>query len=84
MVGTYLDILALPPSRPGQSPVRGVVLIALTGGSQEKNRRKSQKGGSDHHLTKSVDPTQLKKLLTSLPLLPGLGNDLTEIEPDRC
>jgi PAS domain S-box-containing protein len=38
--------------------------IALTGYGQEADRRRSAEAGFDHHLTKPVDPPQLKELLS--------------------
>jgi CheY-like chemotaxis protein len=43
-----------------------MVLIALTGWSQEEDRRKSREAGFDAHLVKPVDLSALLKLLGSL------------------
>jgi CheY-like chemotaxis protein len=40
-----------------------MVLVALTGWGQENDRRRSKEAGFDHHLTKPVDPADLKELL---------------------
>jgi two-component system CheB/CheR fusion protein len=39
-------------------------LIAVTGYGSEEDRRQAREAGFDHHLTKPVDPDELKKLLT--------------------
>ncbi len=44
----------------------GVVLIALTGWSQEDDRQRSQEAGFDHHLVKPVAPDVLQALFASL------------------
>jgi CheY-like chemotaxis protein len=41
----------------------GVLLIAMTGYGQERDRRLSQEAGFDHHLVKPVDPVMLQGLL---------------------
>jgi signal transduction histidine kinase len=46
---------------------QGMVLIALTGWGQERDRHRSQAAGFDHHLVKPVDPAALVQLLASLP-----------------
>jgi CheY-like chemotaxis protein len=46
---------------------QGMVLIALTGLGQERDRHRSQAAGFDHHLVKPVDPAALVQLLASLP-----------------
>jgi CheY-like chemotaxis protein len=38
-------------------------LIAVTGYGQEEDRRRSRQAGFDHHLTKPVDPHDLRQLL---------------------
>jgi signal transduction histidine kinase/ActR/RegA family two-component response regulator len=43
-----------------------VVLIALTGWGQERDRRTSREAGINHHLTKPVDISALETLLASL------------------
>ncbi len=45
---------------------RGVVLIALTGWGADEDRRKTKEAGFDHHLTKPVNPPDLRKLLDGL------------------
>ena len=42
-----------------------IVLVAITGYGQEKDRRKSEEAGFSHHLTKPVDPVVLHKVLAS-------------------
>jgi CheY-like chemotaxis protein len=41
----------------------GVMLVAMTGYGQERDRRLSQEAGFDHHLVKPVDPVTLQELL---------------------
>jgi signal transduction histidine kinase len=41
------------------------VLVAVTGYGQEKDRRRSQEAGFDHHLTKPVDADSLQALVAS-------------------
>lgn len=42
-------------------------VVALTGWGQEDDRRRSEEAGFDFHLVKPVNPTDLMKLLASLP-----------------
>jgi len=42
-------------------------LIAVTGYGREEDRRKSKEAGFDIHLTKPVDPVQLRRLLQAEP-----------------
>jgi CheY-like chemotaxis protein len=44
---------------------RAMTLVALTGWSQDEDRRRSQEAGFDHHVVKPVDPKSLAKLLES-------------------
>jgi CheY-like chemotaxis protein len=44
-----------------------VTLIAITGWGQERDQRRTQEAGFDHHLVKPVDPALLESLLASLP-----------------
>ncbi|MGH6612391.1 MAG: hybrid sensor histidine kinase/response regulator [Burkholderiaceae bacterium] len=48
-----------------------LILVALTGRSQDDDRRRSHEAGFDFHLVKPVDPAELEKLLaiTSTKLL---------------
>ena len=46
-------------------------LIAVTGYGAEEDRRRSREAGFDLHLTKPVDPGQLRRLLQSGDALPG-------------
>jgi DNA-binding response OmpR family regulator len=41
----------------------GVVLIAITGWGQEKDRQRAFDAGFDHHMTKPIDFDQLRPLL---------------------
>lgn len=45
---------------------KGMVLVALTGWSQEKDRQKSKEAGFDDHFVKPVDHTALMKMLDGL------------------
>jgi PAS domain S-box-containing protein len=47
-----------------------MLLIALTGWGQEDDRRRAQRAGFDHHLTKPVDPALLDELLARANNLP--------------
>jgi CheY-like chemotaxis protein len=42
---------------------RDIVLIALTGWSQDEDVRQARDAGFDHHLVKPVEPAALEKLL---------------------
>ena len=42
-----------------------VVLIAVTGWGQERDKQLALEAGFDHHLTKPIDPRQLKQLLAN-------------------
>ena len=44
--------------------LEGTMLIALTGYGQEEDRRKAGQAGFDHHLTKPVDLTRLRQILS--------------------
>jgi CheY-like chemotaxis protein/ligand-binding sensor protein len=46
---------------------QGMVPIAVTGWGQEADRRRSTEAGFNHHLLKPVGPTELLRLLASLP-----------------
>jgi CheY-like chemotaxis protein len=51
---------------------KGMRLVALTGWSQEDDRRRTEEAGFDHHMVKPVDPAELGTLLASLdPRLAG-------------
>jgi signal transduction histidine kinase/ActR/RegA family two-component response regulator len=43
-----------------------VVLVAVTGWGQERDRRRAAEAGFDHHLTKPVDPQTVDALIASL------------------
>jgi PAS domain S-box-containing protein len=45
---------------------KSVALIAVTGWGQDKDRRRSDEAGFDHHLVKPVDPQALMKLIAGL------------------
>jgi PAS domain S-box-containing protein len=49
-----------------QEGLNNSVLVAITGYGQEQDRRRAQKAGFDHHMTKPVDPAVLEKFLSSL------------------
>jgi signal transduction histidine kinase/DNA-binding response OmpR family regulator len=48
---------------------RGATLVALTGYGQEEDRAQSAEAGFDHHLVKPVQPSEILRLLRSLPQL---------------
>ena len=41
----------------------GIVLVAVTGWGQAEDRRQSHEAGFDHHLTKPVDPRQVRAIV---------------------
>jgi len=43
---------------------RGTLLVAVTGWSQEEDRRRSKEVGFDLHLVKPVEPKAIRELLT--------------------
>jgi len=43
-----------------------VVLVAVTGWGQEKDRRRSMEAGFDHHLTKPVEVAALQEVLAAV------------------
>lgn len=47
-----------------------VVIVALTGWGQERDRLRSKEAGIDHHLVKPVDPDALEKILSELRTTP--------------
>ncbi len=47
---------------------KDVVLIAMTGWGQEKDKHSTKEAGFDHHLVKHVAPAALMQLLADLPL----------------
>jgi CheY-like chemotaxis protein len=49
-----------------QARFQDVILIAVTGWGQDKDRRRSQEAGFRHHLVKPIDPAELERLLASL------------------
>jgi signal transduction histidine kinase/CheY-like chemotaxis protein len=49
---------------------RSAKLIAVTGYGREEDRRRSKEAGFDLHLTKPVDPNQLKAVLQEQPEVP--------------
>jgi signal transduction histidine kinase/DNA-binding NarL/FixJ family response regulator len=59
----------------GQTEYDDVVLIALTGWGQEKDRRASREAGIDHHRTKPVDLGRLRSVLQSLRAEPPRAVD---------
>jgi CheY-like chemotaxis protein/two-component sensor histidine kinase len=49
---------------------RALPIVALTGWSQEEDRRQSQESGFTHHLVKPAEPAVLERLLADLPSPP--------------
>jgi CheY-like chemotaxis protein len=49
-----------------ESPGRSMILVALTGWGQDRDRKKSSEAGFDAHLVKPVDHIALMKLLETL------------------
>jgi PAS domain S-box-containing protein len=49
---------------------RALPIVALTGWSQEEDRRRSQESGFTHHLVKPAEPAVLDRLLADLPSPP--------------
>jgi PAS domain S-box-containing protein len=47
-------------------------IVALTGWSQEEDRRRSRQSGFTDHLVKPAEPAHLDRLLAALPLAPPL------------
>jgi CheY-like chemotaxis protein len=47
-------------------------IVALTGWSQEADRRRSRQSGFTHHLVKPAEPAIIDRLLASLPKEPPL------------
>ena len=45
---------------------RNLILVALTGWGTEEDRRQAQEAGFDHHLTKPVDASRLRNLLSEI------------------
>jgi two-component system OmpR family response regulator len=43
--------------------VEGILMVAMTGYGQERDRQLSREAGFDHHLVKPVDPAMLQALL---------------------
>jgi CheY-like chemotaxis protein len=41
----------------------GVILIAVTGRSQESDRDRARAAGFDHHIVKPVEPAQLRRIV---------------------
>jgi CheY-like chemotaxis protein len=48
-----------------------MVLIALTGGGQDDDKRRALRAGFNHHLTKPVDPAVLDALIAPSGAPPG-------------
>ena len=51
---------------------RALPIVALTGWSQEEDRRRSRESGFTHHLVKPAEPAVLDRLLAELPSRPGV------------
>jgi signal transduction histidine kinase/ActR/RegA family two-component response regulator len=47
--------------------LQSVVLVALTGWGQEKDKRETSEAGFDHHLIKPPDITDLRKVIGQIP-----------------
>ncbi len=47
---------------------QGMVLIAVTGWGQDKDRSRTREAGFDHHMVKPLDPQELMKILDGLNL----------------
>jgi PAS domain S-box-containing protein len=47
----------------GRSEFGGMVLVAMTGFGQARDRRQTAEAGFDHHLTKPLDPAAVQELL---------------------
>jgi CheY-like chemotaxis protein len=47
-------------------------IVALTGWSQEEDRRRSRQSGFTHHLVKPAEPALVDRLLAGLPAPPRL------------
>jgi PAS domain S-box-containing protein len=56
-------------------------LMALTGYSQEEDRRRSSEAGCDHHLVKPINPDELRRLLESI--VPATGGTGASHDPDN-
>lgn len=50
-----------------------VLVVALTGFGREQDRDKALQSGFDAHLTKPVDPKELARLLSALPVDPAVN-----------
>ena len=46
--------------------LKNIVLAAISGYGQEKDRQRSREAGFDHHLTKPADFGELEKILESV------------------
>ncbi len=46
--------------------LKNIVLTAITGYGQEKDRQRSREAGFDHHLTKPADFGELEKILETV------------------
>ncbi len=46
--------------------MQNVVLVAMTGHGEAKDRQRAVRAGFDHHMVKPVDPRKLEQLLTSI------------------
>jgi PAS domain S-box-containing protein len=45
---------------------RDVVLVAMTGWGAENDKRRARDAGFDHHLTKPIDPAEVRRILAEL------------------
>jgi two-component system CheB/CheR fusion protein len=57
------EVAALLRAEPS---LKGLVLVALTGYAQEKDRERAEDVGFDHYLIKPVPPETLRELLSDL------------------
>jgi PAS domain S-box-containing protein len=51
----------------GETGLRDVVLVAMTGYGQEEDRRRTQGAGFAHHLVKPADPGLLREVIAAVP-----------------
>jgi len=54
---------------------KSIILVAVTGWGQEKDKRRSEEAGFDHHMVKPVNPQALMKLLGDLNFVKGKQPD---------
>jgi CheY-like chemotaxis protein len=54
---------------------KNIILVAVTGWGQEKDKRRSEEAGFDHHMVKPLNPQALMKLLGDLNFVKGKQPD---------